>query len=365
MIKNITKVEVWTSGCLVGRIALNDQGLALFEYDPEFIRNGFSISLFELPLNSGVFLAKPTPFGGNFGVFDDALPDGWGLLTLDRYLRKKGINLNDLTLLDRLSLVGSAGRGALEFYPDRSVYSDVEFINFHLLAKEAKKILEDDTYEGKGIEDFILRGGSPGGARPKVFTKFDGREWLVKFPAKNDPNNVGEIEYRYSLLAKNCGIEMPETRLIEGKYFAVERFDRVHGEKLHVVSIGGLIGADYRIPSIDYLHIFKVGRLLTKNMEDLWKIYRVMVFNYLIGNKDDHARNFSFILRGREWHFGPAYDLLPSDGFNGFHTTTINDKIEPTEADLIEVAVKAGLNRLEAQQIYASILNTINSNSKY
>lgn len=360
----INKLEVWIANRLVGRLALNDHGLALFEYDPEFVRDGFSISPFELPLKSGVFMAKPEPFGGNFGVFDDALPDGWGLLTLDRYLRKKGINLNDLTLLDRLSLVGSAGRGALEFYPDRSVFSELEFVDFHQLAKEAQKILADDTYEGKGIEDFILRGGSPGGARPKVFTKFDGKEWLVKFPAKNDPVKIGEIEYRYSLLARECGIEMPETRLIEDKYFAAERFDRTPEGKLHVISIGGLIGADYRIPSMDYLHIFKAGRVLTQNVEDLWKIYRLMVFNYLIGNKDDHAKNFSFIMRGGEWRFAPAYDLLPSDGFNGFHTTTINDKIEPTEADLIEVAVKAGLDSTQAHECLSTIRSRLHSTTR-
>lgn len=80
-------------------------------------------------MRQGVFIAKPRPFEGGFGVFDDCLPDGWGLLVLDRYLQKKGANPRTLTLLDRLAIVGSAGRGALEFRPDRSVISDLEYVD--------------------------------------------------------------------------------------------------------------------------------------------------------------------------------------------------------------------------------------------
>lgn len=56
----------------------------------------------------------------------------------------------------------------------------------------------------------------------------------------------------------------------------------------------------------------------------------------------------AFIYRDGGWHFAPAYDLLPSDGINGFRTTSINDSIEPTKEDLFTVAAKAGLNDKEA-----------------
>ena len=148
---------------------------------------------------------------------------------------------------------------------------------------------------------------------------------------------------------------MPETRLFEGKYFGVERFDRVADGKLHVVSVAGLIGADYRIPSIDYTHIFQVCAALTHSMAELSKVYRLMVFNFLIANKDDHAKNFAFIYRDEDWHFAPAYDLLPSDGMNGFHTTSINDNIEPTKNDLIAVAVRAGLSKKDAEETFEQI----------
>lgn len=142
----------------------------------------------------------------------------------------------------------STGRGALEFRPDKSVITKQEYADFEKLALEAERILDSDDYSGEGIEEFQHRGGSPGGARPKIFTRYEDKERLVKFRAKQDPKRIGRDEYNYSLLAKECGIAMPETRLFEDKYFGVERFDRTPSGKLHVVSIAGLIGADYRMP---------------------------------------------------------------------------------------------------------------------
>lgn len=349
---SIKQIEVIYDNQVVGRLALTKEGLCAFEYSAEWLNSGFSVSPFELPFRSGVFVAKPRPFEGGFGVFDDCLPDGWGLLILDRYLQQNRINPRTLSLLDRFALVGSTGRGALEFRPDRSVVSKQDYADFEKLALEAEQILDSDDYTGEGIEEFQYRGGSPGGARPKISTRYDGKEWLVKFRAKRDPKCIGIDEYHYSLLAKECGIEMPETRLFEDKYFGVERFDRTPSGKLHVVSIAGLIGADYRMPSIDYAHIFQVCAALTHSVAEMWKVYRLMVFNYLIDNKDDHAKNFAFIYRDGDWHFAPAYDLLPSDGINGFRTTSINDSIEPSKEELFAVAVKAGLNKNEAMEVF-------------
>lgn len=347
---SIEQIKVIYDNRQVGRLALTKERLCAFEYSADWLTSGFSISPFELPLRSGVFVAKPRPFEGGFGVFDDCLPDGWGLLILDRYLQQNGINPRTLSLLDRLALVGSSGRGALEFLPDRSVVAKQGYVDFGKLASEAERILLSDDYMGEGIEEFQYRGGSPGGARPKIFTRYDGKEWLVKFRAKSDSRRIGIDEYHYSLLAKECGINMPDTRLFEDNYFAVERFDRTSHGKLHVVSIAGLIGADYRLPSIDYTHIFRVCAALTHSIAEMWKVYRLMVFNYLIDNKDDHAKNFSFIYYNDEWHFAPAYDLLPSDGISGYRTTSINNSITPLKDDLFAVAIDNGLKRKEVER---------------
>lgn len=362
--KNLKLVEVYFGAVKVGRLAQTKEGICAFEYDANYLSTGISISPFELPLKNGVLLAKRNPFDGNFGVFDDCLPDGWGLLVLDRYLQKQGIQPKNLSILDRLSLVGSSGRGALEFRPDQSNMSNDETINFEHLASETEKILKSDIYQGDSIESLYRQGGSPGGARPKIFAQYEGKQWLVKFRATTDPSTIGQIEYNYSLLAKQCGVEMPETRLFEDKYFGVERFDRTPGGKLHVVSVAGLLNADYRTPSLDYLTIFQLCHALTRNVQEQWKLYRLMVFNYLINNKDDHAKNFSFILRGGEWHFAPAFDILPSDGMNGYHTTSINDSITPTKEDLFAVAEKAGLERNKAIVIFNEIESQITNHGR-
>lgn len=116
-----------------------------------------------------------------------------------------------MSLLNRLALVSSTGRGALEFRPDKSIVSKQEYADFEKLALEAEQILDSDNYNGGGIEEFQYRGGSPCGACSKIFTRYDGKEWLVKFRAKRDSKHIGEDEYHYSLLAKECGVEIPET----------------------------------------------------------------------------------------------------------------------------------------------------------
>lgn len=353
-------------GRLVGYAALTPEGLCAFEYDTDWLVSGFSISPFELPLKSGVTIAPASPFDGNFGVFDDAMPDGWGLLVLDRYLQSKGIVPGRLTILDHLTYVGTTGRGALEFYPDLSMMPESDQLDISKTESEIELILRTKEYTKEGIEDLWKRGGSPGGARPKVFMKADNIEWLVKFPAKYDSQNIGKEEYKYSLLAKKCGIEMPETRLFENRFFGVKRFDRENGGKrYHTITAAGLLQADYRTPCIDYLHLMSLTRRLTNDESESWKMFRLMTFNYLIGNKDDHAKNFSFIYRNGEWHLSPAYDLLPSEGMNGYHTTSFADSIEPTDNDVLKVAEQSGLDRKKAakmlKDMHSIILDAHNS----
>jgi serine/threonine-protein kinase HipA len=347
-------IEVWMNGAKVGRIALTPDALCAFEYDPTWLESGTSVSPFHLPLRKELFVAKRTPFNGGFGVFADTLPDGWGSLILDRFLKSKGVDPTKLTLLQRLALVGSCGRGALEYRPDYSLLPTNEIVDLEYLATETQKILTSD-YQGESLDKLYQYGGSPGGVRPKIFVNIGGKEWLVKFRASGDPENIGQIEYDHALLAKKCGIAMPETRLFDGKYFAVERFDRTPAGKIHTVSAAGLLNADYRLPCLDYLELLKLSHLLTKDMEEVYALFRLMVFNVAIKNRDDHAKNFSFQLIGGEWRLAPAYDLLPSSGFNGFHTTTVNNNGEPTLKDMVVVAEKMGLNRQRAGEIIQEI----------
>ncbi len=350
----LKKIEIFIGNSRVGTLAQTPENLCAFEYDADWLRSGYSISPFFLPLESKLFVAKFRPFRGGFGVFDDSLPDGWGNLLLDRYLEQQGIDPGSLTLLQRLSFIGSGGRGALEYRPDRSMKEDPEFAGFSRLAANAARLLEGD--DAAALEVLYRYGYSSGGARPKVFVHVDGKEWLVKFKAAIDPRNIGEQEYQYSLLAKECGIEMPETRLFDGKYFGVERFDRTSAGRIHTVSASGLLHADYRIPSLDYTTLMKACLALTADMEQVYALFRIMVFNIVIANRDDHAKNFAFQWRDGRWKISPAYDLLPSNGFNGFHTTTVNHQGAPSLNDVLAVAAEGGMNTKRAKMIVEEVL---------
>lgn len=362
MYKNF--VEVWLSNSLVGRIALTPEGLCAFEYDTDFLENGFSISPYVLPLEKKVFIAERDPFDGNFGVFDDSLPDGWGTLLLDRFLKEQGKDLSKLSILDRLSLIGSNGRGALVYRPDNSFAANAHFKDFDKISSACQKILEEKKIDNGSLEEIYKNGGSSGGARPKVFAKIDGREWLVKFKSSFDPKDIGEIEYKYSLLAKKCQIEMPETRLINGKYFAVERFDRTPNGRVHTISASGLLNAYYRLPNLDYTDLLTVCKDLTKDQAQVVQLFRRMVFNVLIGNKDDHSKNFAFQYKNDEWRLSPAYDMLPSAGFNDMHTTSVNGKGNPSMDDIVEVAKQVSISEKLAKNIYSDIKSILSKNNK-
>ncbi|MFA6126430.1 MAG: type II toxin-antitoxin system HipA family toxin [Bacteroidales bacterium] len=353
MFNPIDILKVSMEGKSVGRLAMAPDRRCVFEYDAAWIESGFSISPFYLPLRSGVFTARPGPFEGLFGVFNDSLPDGWGNLLLDRLLFRQGVRPGFLSQLDRLSIVGSSGMGALTYLPENLLGTGGDQSDLNYLSGEVEKILGE---ENSGDFDLLFRkNGSSGGARPKVMIRVDGEHWLVKFRSAHDPADIGAIEYQYSLDAKKCGIEMPETRLFEGKYFGVRRFDRDGDTRYHMHTAGGLLYASHRLPSLDYTDLMKATLVLTRNMEEVSKVFRLMVFNVLKGNKDDHAKNFSFLFKDGTWGLSPGYDLVPSDGFNGNHCTTINGKGNPDLNDMLTVAENVGFLKKRALSIHEEL----------
>lgn len=113
----VSKLDVYFGNRLIGTMALYKDTLAAFEYSKDWLKDGFSISPFSLPLDKGVFIPKLDPFGGLYGVFADSLPDGWGRLLVDRLMRRNGLNPESMGNLDRLAIVGESGMGALAYKP--------------------------------------------------------------------------------------------------------------------------------------------------------------------------------------------------------------------------------------------------------
>ncbi|MCF2611438.1 type II toxin-antitoxin system HipA family toxin [Fusobacterium perfoetens] len=373
----IKKLEVIFNEKKIGTLALLNKSkidLLAFQYDDEWIKNGFSISPFSLPLENKVFIPKIDPFNGMFGVFSDSLPDGWGKLLVDRTLKKNNIDPFEITSLDRLAIVGNSGMGGLEYIPQYDFEIKSEIKDLDELALSCKKIL--NTEYSENLDELFLLGGSSGGARPKILTNINGEDWIIKFPSKFDNDNIGKQEYDYSLCAKKCGIFMPETKLFPSKncsgFFGVKRFDREKNsenkiKKIHMVSVSGLLETSHRIPNLDYDILMKLTLKLTNDFEEVKKMYRLMCFNIFAHNRDDHSKNFSFLYNEvkRKWELSPAYDLTYSNSIGGEHATTIagNGK-NPTIKDILKVAENIGLKKDESEKIALEIKKIVENDLK-
>ncbi|MEE9404136.1 MAG: type II toxin-antitoxin system HipA family toxin [Algisphaera sp.] len=360
-----------------------------FEYDAAFLNTGINLSPFKLAAGPGLIEHTDLGFGPLPGLFDDSLPDGWGLLLMDRHFRQQSVDPRVVSPLDRLAYLGARTMGALTYHPpmDEGKEKKGETLDLFKLGCHAEKVLDGDAAE---VLPVLMRaGGSPGGARPKVlvgiqgdrvisgdedlsrdFLANGGEHWMVKFASKTEACDAGPVEYAYSLAAQEAGIEMPATRLFEvrqgrgvRRYFAVKRFDRFGGcdggnRRRHVHTFANLVHVNFRIPSADYADLFKVTRALTRNHGDVLRLFKVMVFNVAMHNRDDHAKNFAFVLDDEtgEWSLSPAYDLTFSTGPSGEHATTVmGEGKQPDREHCLKLAAQVGVGRSEAQRVFDKV----------
>ena len=381
----------------VGRLAYRDQ-IAYLEFDQAFLRAGLELSPVHHKTSTG--LQRPYDievFEGLHGIFNDSLPDGWGRLLIDRRARQLGIEPSTLTPLDRLACVGSSGIGALCYAPSIEVWkAGKDELDLDQLATDARMVLE-----GNIIEVLLAlgqAGGSPGGARPKALIALNEmghaihgtddapegyKHYLVKFPGHGDPNDIAAIEMAYADMAREAGVKMPETKLLDGgkgmSYFAARRFDREGMRRTHVQSASGLLYTDIRTPALDYTDLIMLTRNITRDQRECISMFTLAVFNVLAHNRDDHARQFSFLMaRDGAWRMAPAYDLTWSSGPGGEHSssvlghgkditrdhlTDLGKKADMKESDVIKVIehTRAAISKWE---IFASKYGTSRQSTK-
>lgn len=339
--QNLVYVYYHGSGSkvLLGRLLLKNRHI-FFEYDASFIKTGLELSPFQLPLKVGVVASQDRTFDGLFGVFNDSLPDGWGRLLLDRKLMRAGLNPGTFSPLDRLCFVGNQSMGALSYEPENSNATKILPIDLDEINYEIQATLDQsDAY----VDDLIILGGSSAGARPKILLHINDEEWLIKFRSSHDPKDISCIEYAYHLMAKEAGLNVPEAKLFPSRtghgYFGVQRFDRQGDKRIHMHSIAGLLHADHREASLDYETIMKATLYLTHDVRECEMQFRNAVFNVLSHNKDDHSKNFSFLMFANgTWTLSPAYDLTFSSGPSGEHSTTImGEGKKPTKNNLLKL----------------------------
>ena len=361
MIDNVRKLLVKYNGRTVGILSEIEDRIG-FQYDEKWVKSGFSLSPFSLPLTREVYICRKDTFEGLYGVFYDSLPDGWGELLVSRMLAKRGIHYEALSPLTKLSVVSENGLGGLTYEPsqaDKEENRGTKY-DFDLLAGQAAEILNDGERSTADLDEIYRLGGSSGGARPKAHIREGDAEWIVKFPCRADPPEAGRRELEANLAARECGVEINECRLFpsgrcEG-YFGAKRFDRKAGRRLHAVSLSALLETTHRVPNLDYMHFFQVISILCGEKEELYEGFRRVCFNIFYGNKDDHGKNFAFLYdeERKGYRLTPAYDLTRTPE-KAEHEMTVLGNGNPTEKDLRALAKEWKLSSKRTEEILSRV----------
>ena len=371
---------------------LADTGRGIvFEYAPHATEHGLQLSPLHYPLPLAGAMAKTfkgePAFHGLPGFVADALPDGWGMLLMDRALRKAGRDPRSVSVLERLAIIGRSSIGALSFEPSHADLLPAEVLSINGLVSEVRHLQSsfqndsaiDSMKTNVALQHLMRLGGSPQGARPKVLVDFNARigaissglplmgstrPWLIKFPADAEHREVCAVEELYAKLARKGGMEMPRSKYFDvgAKHsaFGVERFDRhIDGKvpnanikRIPVLSLSGALHADHRLPSLDYESLLLATLRITGDQREVLKAFERCVFNVLMHNRDDHARNFAYCLNEKGfWTLSPAFDLTYSQGPGGEHSTSVaGHGKNVTRGHLLQVAKTGGVKTKDAVQ---------------
>jgi len=348
----------WGEDWPLGRLA-DDGTSLLFEYASQALAERLELSPLHLKLRPAAYGDFPRHLHRLPGLLADSLPDGWGLLLMDRLFRQHGIRHPGP--LDRLAFIGERGMGGLRFVPPAPADATPPAWDLLALAQQSMRAMSADA--DVALRELALTGGSPQGARPKALVQYHaasgqvstsftapGTPWLVKFPAQGEHKEVCAIEQMYAELARDCGLEIPESTLFDLSptlaAFGVARFDRESGMRIPIHSLAGLLHADFRLPgSADYTTFLRATRLMTRDERQVEHAYARAVFNVLFHNRDDHPKNFAWRLgRDRRWRLAPAFDLTFSDGPGGQHHMDIcGEGAAISHAKLLRLAAEGGV----------------------
>ncbi len=367
----------WGQRYLLGHLADDGTDL-LFEYSAEALQRGPDLSPLNLPLRVQSYGNFPAHQWRLPGLIADALPDGWGMLLMDKLFRQQGRNPAQISPLDRLASIGDTAMGALVFEPATGDHLDDADVHLGELARQVQNIQNaTDGESAEVLRQLVLMGGSPHGARPKVLVNYDpatdamsnsshgsGTPWLVKFPAQNESAEACAIEAMYARLATECGITMPATRHFDlGSglaAFGIERFDRESGMRVPTHTAAGALNADFRIPAVDYTTLLRLTRFMTHDQREVLRAFERCVFNVVFNNHDDHAKNFSFRMgQDQQWKLSPAYDLTFNEGPAGEHQMDIcGEGKAPARSDLLRLAKEADLPQRDALTVIERYADT-------
>ncbi len=399
-------VKIW--GQTIGAVAWDEeQGLASFEYEPKFKSNNIDLAPIKMPIksNQSIFSfpelrssknSEYDTFKGLPGLLADVLPDKYGNQLINIWLAQNGRPENSMNPIEQLCFIGTRGMGALEFEPTQLKSTKKSFqVEINSLVDISQRMLNKrkafetnlNEDEQQAVMEILKIGTSAGGARPKAIIAYNKKtgqvrsgqtispkgfeHWLIKLDGVSDAQfgeskGYGRIEMAYYNMAKDCGLNMMESELLEENgraHFMTKRFDREKGSiKHHIQTFCAIQHYDFNeVRSYSYEQLFQTMRILRLPYPDAEQMYRRMVFNIIARNCDDHTKNFAFRLReGANWELSPAYDIChayrPGSILVSQHALSINGKRKGIKKDdLINFAKAMNIKKS------ANIISEINT----
>lgn len=372
----IQNLDVYLWGRKAGSLVTYKERYAekiCFYFDPAFLSAGYDIAPLRASVNSTsvknglpVYADSEKLFGGLPSFIADSLPDHWGNKVFNEWAKAHNISTRNLSALDRLAYIGRRGMGALEFLPPAAVDLEepfkVEIAELYKLAQLAlseAKSFKSAIHPDLMIESLFKVGTSAGGRRPKAIINLNQETgecysgqvasqtpgfvpMLIKFDEHSDIPTT-RIEYSYYLLAKDVGLNMMPSYLMEGDdtaHFLTQRFDRQDGKKIHTQTLAAM-----KPTASSYEDLFEVAYRISILPAEIKQLFLLTTMNVLGGNVDDHTKNFSFMMSDDGvWHIAPAYDYtfsvdLSAPGYMNRHSMTINNKnADIQRTDLLELA---------------------------
>jgi serine/threonine-protein kinase HipA len=368
--KKVGLVEVLAWGHLVGAIALDPiTGFYAFEYEPAWLRRRIELAPLQMPNKDGVYRftdLSPDTYYRLPAMIADSLPDAFGNALVNASLAAMGVSQSQITALDRLAYASDRTMGALTFKPPvTSGHEPPTAIHLADLVASARRVISGDFNDGDALRQLIQVGTSAGGARAKAviaYNKDTGQmrsgqfeapagfeHWIIKLDGLDasiegskdkleGSHQYGRIEYAYYLMAIAAGIKMSECQLIpEGPrtHFLTKRFDRgPQGQRIHLQSLCAMAHLDYKMRDThSYSQYLLTVSELDLGPESLAQAFRRMVFNVAAVNRDDHTKNFAFLLpEAGLWQLAPAFDVIhsykPSGEWTQRHQMSVNGKFE-------------------------------------
>lgn len=387
----MNELEVSLCGQTVGTLFENQDGI-YFEYAKAFINSGLEISPLKLPLATGLHTNRDDRYYQTLiGVFHDSLPDKFGTVVIEKYYSAKGIEPNELSLLQKLAFVGDRAMGGLEYKPKEKLDDDAplqEALAIRGMYDASRIIVEDKPIEAiHKIMNFMRSGASAGGARAKAIIGWDRdnkmmksgglttdeyEQWIIKFDALDEgtqkSTDFTKLEYLYMQMAKESGINVPQIELIsdgELTHFLIKRFDRLKGgKKVHMHSLASMTHVDFNQPMhYSYDEALRLTSYITNDERDTEELFRRAVFNVIARNQDDHAKNTSYLMDEKgKWRLSPAYDITYANGqgFTKNHQMSVVGKItDITLADIYKLSEKTRLSNSKRDEIIEQVIDAL------